>query len=160
MLTPQWWQLAPATVILATAVLLARLSGQQPWAGRGSAGRVGALGSSLVLVAAAAAVAYAASMIRSSRAGVPDDITWGLAHLPMQAAFALALASSAALAAFFRGAGRRTVGWTAGVSAVWLGAVSVVYPDHMGSLGRPGAIAAVVWGLVCAVSIRQTDRAA
>lgn len=157
--TPQWWQLAPAAVLLVTAVLLADLSGQRLRPGRRSASRVGLLLGSLVLGAAVGAVVYAASMIRSSRAGLPDDVTWGLDHLPVQAALGLALAGSAALAACSEGPGRRVVGWTAGVSAVWLGGVSVVYPDHLGSLGQPGGLAAIVWGLVYAACIRRTGRA-
>ena len=41
--------------------------------------------------------------------------------------------------------------WSAAVSALWLGLLSVAYPGHLGSVGRIGGVAAIVWGAALAV---------
>jgi len=117
--------------------------------------------STLVLLAAAAAVVYAVQMIEAANAGRPDDNTWGLMHLPMQAALGLALAGSAAISVLAGASGAS--GWKlsvlpSSVSAVWLGAVSVAYPTHLGSLGWSGGIAAIVWGLAFAAITLSSPR--
>ncbi len=101
-------------------------------------------------------VVYALSMVREARPGTPDDDTWWLWHLPMQAAFALLVAAAASLAA--RGVAARASMWwaviaVAVVSAAWLGVLSLTYPDHLGSLGRRGGIAAAVWCGLFAISL-------
>ncbi len=147
-LTPAWAQLIPEAGLVATAILLARLSRQRlqlMW--NWSARKLGAVRGALVLVALAAAIVYAVEMIGASRAGLPDDVTWGLDHLPMQAAFAIAVPAVAALGAGSREPGWRICVWSAAVSAVWLGVVSIVYPEHLGSLGRPLGMAAAAWGV-------------
>ena len=104
----------------------------------------------LALVALAGSIVFAAAMIRFADAGAPDDNTWELMHLPMQAAFGLALAGSAVVAV---GAGPsshsrwRLPFMPAAVSAVWFGAVSVLYPDHVGSLGTLAGAACAGWGI-------------
>jgi hypothetical protein len=105
----------------------------------------------LVVVAVVAAAVYAWEMLDAHRAGVRDDVTLYLDHLPMQAAFAMALALSAAVAVLAGGA--RAPGWRAAalpsaVSAVWFGAVSVAYPEHLGSLGAAGGYVAIAWGVL------------
>jgi hypothetical protein len=147
-LIPAWALLIPGVGLLATAILLARLSRQRLRFMRNwSARRVGAVRGALLLPALAAAIGYAVEMIGASRAGVPDDVTWGLHHLPMQAAFAIAVPTVAALGAGSREPGWRICVWSAAVSAVWLGVVSIVYPQHLGSLGGPLGLAAVAWGI-------------
>jgi hypothetical protein len=147
-LTPAWAQLIPGAGLLVTAILLARLSRQRlrvmwDWSAR----RVGAVRGALLLLALPAAVVYAVDMIGASRAGAPDDVTWGLDHLPMQAAFAIAVPAVAALGAGSREPGWRICVWSATFSAVWLGVVSIVYPQHLGSLGRLLGMAAAGWGV-------------
>jgi len=105
----------------------------------------------LAALAAAGAVTYALQMIAAAHAGKPDDDTWGLMHLPMQAAFALALAGSASTTVLAGGA--KAPGWRlstlpTAVCAVWFGGVSIVYPDHLGSVGQPAGFAVIVWGVV------------
>jgi hypothetical protein len=77
-------------------------------------------------------------------------------HLPMQAALGVALAGSRG---DFGVGGRGRRCWLevsvlpSCVSAVWLGAVSVAYPTHLGSLVRGWGIAAIVWGLAFAAVV-------
>jgi hypothetical protein len=107
----------------------------------------------LAVVAAVSSVAYAATMIQAARAGHSDDDTWGLMHLPMQAAFALSVAGVAVLAVLAgaaKSAGWQVSAWSAAVSALWLGLLSVAYPA-LGQRGRIGGVAAIVWGAALAV---------
>lgn len=153
-ITPALPQLIAATALVATAVALAALSRQRlspihGWPAQGADGLLAVL----VVVAAVPAVAYAAQMIHAARSGKPDDETWWLNHLPMQAAFGVAVVVTAALATMGEASGEpgwRVPAWSAAVSAAWLGAVSVVYPDHLGSLGSTLGTAAVVWGALFA----------
>jgi hypothetical protein len=104
---------------------------------------------SLALVAVAAALLYAVAMIRAAHDGTPDDETWGLMHLPMQAGFGLALAGSALVGVSAAASGQARWRWPlmlAAVSAVWFGVVSMLYPEHLGSLGAIGGAACVGWG--------------
>ncbi|MGZ4438702.1 MAG: hypothetical protein ACXVW6_13765 [Nocardioidaceae bacterium] len=119
----------------------------------------------LVVLSAAGAATYAVRMVAAAHAGSLDEETWGLMHLPMQAAFGLALAGSAATAVLNGGAscapGWKVATLPASLSAVWFGSVSVLYPEHLGSVGRPGGVAAIVWGLAFAAlafSHRATSR--
>ena len=151
--TPAWPQLVPGAGLLATVIVLARLSRQRAWSPRDwSLRHAGPVSGALVLVAVIGAVGYAASMIQAARVGYPDDVTWGLDHLPMQAAFGVALAASVGLGAASREPGWRVCAWSAAVSAIWLGAVSVAYPEHLGRLGRPLGFAAIAWGLLFAAA--------
>lgn len=103
----------------------------------------------LAAVAVVAAAGYAWDLLRLARSGQPDEVTWGLMHLPMQASFALALAGCAVVAVLARGAhGSRGSALLPAVAAAWFGVVSVLYPDVVGSAGRAGGIACVVWALV------------
>ncbi len=112
----------------------------------------------LVLVAAVAGVAYAADMIAAGRAGRhPVDHTWGLDHWPMQASLGLCIPAVAAIAVLRLPCGR-VAAWTAAVSAVWLGVVSVLFPQHAGSLGRTAGTACATWGLLLAVESVLTTR--
>ena len=90
-----------------------------------------------------AALVYAWDMLDAARGGANDDNTNGLMHLPMQAAFGLAVTASAVVAAVSLANG--VTGWwfafvPAALSAVWFGVVARAYPDHLGSIGQVGAI--------------------
>lgn len=115
----------------------------------------------LVALAAIAAVIYAVQMISAAWSGRLDEETWGLMHLPMQAACGLALAGSAGTAVLAGGTG--APGWRlatlpGSVSAVWFGAVCLAYPHLLGSVGEPAGIAAIAWGVAFA-GIALTQRA-
>ena len=78
-----------------------------------------------------------------------DDNTWGLMHGPMQAGFALAVPVAAGVAVLAMA--NALAGWwfaviPPAVSAVWFGAVSVRYPDLVGSPGEVGGLLAICWG--------------
>ena len=154
-ITPAWGQVVTGVLLLLTALLLSWWAGQPAWPVGGlRARRLDRWLGALVVVAAAGAVWYAAEMIQQARSGRPDDDTWGLMHLPMQAAFGLALAGSAAITWLAAGSGGTpAAGWRvsavpAALSACWLGVVSLMYPGHLGSLGDAGGVAAIAWGLL------------
>jgi hypothetical protein len=105
---------------------------------------------SLVLVAVTAAVTYAAQMVLAIGEAA-DDVSWSLHHLPMQAAFGVAIAGSAAVSTLAGAARER--GWRAAavppaVSATWFGAASVLHPEQVGSWGITGGWVAVGWGVL------------
>lgn len=103
-ITPAWSQLFPAVGLIATAVLVGLLARQGFTPGRGVGMQsVDPVLVGLVMVAAVPAVRYAGQMMHAARTGVPDDITWGLPHLPMQAAFAFALVLAGLVAAVGEG---------------------------------------------------------
>jgi hypothetical protein len=80
-------------------------------------------------------------------------------HLPTQAAFALSVAGVAVLAVLAgaaKSAWWQVSAWSAAVSALWLGLLSVAYPGHLGSVGRIGGVAAIVWG--CGTRGRHRDQ--
>jgi hypothetical protein len=115
----------------------------------------------LLLAVAGAAAVYATAMIDAARSGEPDSITMALRHLPMQAAFALAIPVSAAVAVLASAAG--APGWRiaavpAAVSAAWFGVLSVIYPDHLGSLGQRAGYVAIGWGAAFATAVALTGR--
>jgi hypothetical protein len=103
----------------------------------------------LVAVGMGAALVYAWDMLDAARGGANDDNTNGLMHLPMQAAFGLAVAASAVVAVVSLANGVRG-SWfgfvPAALSAVWFGVVARAYPDHLGSIGEVGGILAIGWG--------------
>ena len=151
LLTPAPRQVLVA-LLLALSVVPSVVASRALWPVRGLSVR-GVDRTLLVLVALAAvgAVTYAVQMIAAARAGKPDDDTWGLMHLPMQAGFGLALAGTAATTVL--AAGAHAVGWRlstlpTAVCAVWFGVVSILYPDHLGSVGEPAGVAVIVWGVV------------
>ncbi len=92
----------------------------------------------LVGLAIGAALVHVWEVVDAARSGVRDDETWYLMHLPMQAAFALAVPAAAMIGvlALANGVG----GWWFAIvppagCAMWFGAVSIKYPDAVGSLG-------------------------
>ncbi len=156
--TPAPAQLLPALGLLAAAGLqraLAEPTLGRDWADGGDVRSLRIRPSvvrswALVAIAAVAAAPYAARMITAGRAGqYPVDITWGLDHWPMQAALAICFPAVAAVAAR-RLPGWEVPAWTTVVSAIWLGAMSLAYPQHAGSLGQAGGLACAAWGVLLA----------
>lgn len=105
----------------------------------------------LAVVGLPAAVRYGDPLARNTTD--VEDITNGVSHYPMQASLALAVVGLVALAALTRS---RMPAWTAGFAACWLGVESLVYPDLRASLGTPGGVLAVTWGLLVIVSARRS----
>jgi len=149
--------LLPALGVVLTAALLSWLGGVQPPAPPSHPVRVSAV---LIAAAVVPAAAYAWDMARST--ADPEE-TVGLDHYPVQAAFAIAVVLVAGLAAYAASAAdpmRWLPGLTAAFSAVWIGALSVVWPHRLGSLGTGWGCAAVVWGaaLLVAVGVEGRER--
>lgn len=148
-------QLVPAVFLALSALVPALLSRLPLGLPPVQPGRVHPLLTSLVGVASVGGVAYAVAMIRAAHAGVPDDNTWGLMHLPMQAALGLALPAVVAVVAVAHAAGQPR--WRVGlafpaITAAGLGVVSLVYPDHLGSLGPLGGAVCLAWAVVLGAS--------
>lgn len=104
----------------------------------------------LVVMAIGAALAYGWDMLAAARGGAHDEKTLGLMHLPMQAAFGLALAASAVVAVLALTNGVQ--GWwiaflPSALSAGWFGVVAGAYPDHLGSIGEVRGMLAVGWAV-------------
>ena len=81
----------------------------------------------LVALAMAAALVHTWEVLDAARSGASDDETWYLMHLPMQAAFALAVPAAAAVAVLAMANG--VAGWWFAIvppagCAMWYGAVS------------------------------------
>jgi hypothetical protein len=157
LITPATGQLAPAVLLAVTGMVLSGLSGHGLVPIRGlSLHGINKGMAVLAVVAAVSSLAYAATMIQAARVGHADDDTWGLMHLPMQAAFALSVAGVTVLAVLAdaaKSAWWQVPAWSAAASAAWLGLLSVAYPGHLGSLGRIGGVAAIAWGVALAVGI-------
>jgi hypothetical protein len=104
----------------------------------------------LVVVGLVASCIYAQDVLALARSGAHDENTLGLVHLPVQAAFGLAVSTSAAVAVLTLA--NRADGWwlacvPAVLSAVWFGAVARAYPDHLASTGRAGSTLTIAWGV-------------
>ncbi len=144
-------QVLTAAFVVACAWVPSRLAGQPLWPVAGLSGRapnrwIGGL----AMAAAAAGITYAISMIMAAHSGDPDETSLDMLHLPVQAGFGLAVGGTALVTASASGAnaaGWRAAALTPALSAVWLGVVSALYPDHLASLGRLGGATAVAWGV-------------
>lgn len=113
----------------------------------------------LVALAMAAALVHIWEVLDAARSGASDDETWYLMHLPMQAAFALAVPAAAAVAVLAMA--NRVGGWWFAIvppagCAMWFGAVSARYPEVVGSLGELPGWFAFAWGLLVAVALWTT----
>jgi hypothetical protein len=113
----------------------------------------------LVVIALGAALVHMWDVVDAARSGARDDETWYLMHLPMQAAFALAVpvAAMTAVLALAHGVG----GWWFAIvppagCAMWFGAVSIRYPDAVGSLGDLAGWLVLAWGCAIAVALWTT----
>ena len=105
----------------------------------------------VVAVGLGGALVYGWHMLDAARGPVKDDDTLGLMHLPMQAAFGVAIAASAVVAVVALANG--VSGWwfafvPPALSAAWFGVVARAYPDHLGSVGDVGGLLSIGWGMV------------
>jgi hypothetical protein len=113
----------------------------------------------LLALGMGAALVHAWVVLDAARSGGRDDDTWYLMHLPMQAGFAVALSVTAAVAVLALANG--VAGWWFAIMppagcAVWFGAVSVKYPEGVGSLGELTGWFAAGWGIALAVTLWTT----
>jgi hypothetical protein len=97
-------------------------------------------------------LAYALDMWSANRDERPDsDITNGIDHYAVQGALGLALAVLPPLVAL-RPALTPLVPVCAGISAAYLGLVSLAWQDAAAGFGRAWSVAAIAWGL-CLVAV-------
>lgn len=120
-------------------------------AGEAVSGPLAALGAAAVIPA----VAYATAMLDRARAAGPSCFLGRCAEgdrFAETAALAVAVVLVALLASL-RTSGWRLPAWCAGITAIVLGATSLVFPRELGALGAPWAVAAAVWGAACIVTV-------
>jgi hypothetical protein len=108
----------------------------------------------LVLAAAGAAplLALAAHMYRLNRQDAGEaigELTMGVDHHAVQGALAMALAALAVVAAGWP-RGRRAIGTSAGVSAAYVGMVSLAFPEAWAGFGPTWSVLCAVWGAAVA----------
>ena len=147
--------LLPGLGVLLTAACLAAL---RPPAPSLASARPGRLSTVVFAVGVLPAAAYAWEMARATEN--PED-TWGLDHYPAQAAFAIAVVLVALLAAYAvgrPGPGRWLAAGTAAYSAVWFGALSLTWPERVGSLGTGWGVVAITWGVALVVATAVDGR--
>lgn len=109
----------------------------------------------LALVGVPVALGYGAPLVHNTT--YVEDITNGVSHYPMQASLALAVVGSVAVAALTRS---RLPAWTAGFSAIWLGAESIGYPHLRASLGTTGGAMTLAWGVLVIAAVEMARRRA
>jgi hypothetical protein len=146
-------QLIPAAGVAVNALVIAALTGARfvgppldPWLRW------------LVVAGAVGGGAFAASAVDNHPMTRPD-ITWGLDHLPMQAALGLSVITVGMVATAALGgrvSGWRVPVWTLAVAVGWVGYWSTVYPDVAGSMGRGFGWSAVAWA-VAFVAVAETQ---
>jgi hypothetical protein len=94
---------------------------------------------------------YAIAMWDLNRQNRSDtDITVGIDHYSVQGAYGLALLGLVTVAALWP-AGRLLAGTCAGLSAVYLGAVSWAWHPTQGSFNQTWSVLCAVWGIVVIV---------
>jgi hypothetical protein len=99
----------------------------------------------LSVIALPVAAVFASDMATAAREGRdPVDLTWDFDHWPIQAAAALVIPLAGAVLSF-RLPGWRPMVFIVAVGAAWFGTVSIVYPDHAGSLGTVIGWASIFW---------------
>jgi hypothetical protein len=101
----------------------------------------------LSLLALAPAIAWLLTQSELQRTGNAADPHWEFHHYSGMAAAALAL-PICGLAASLRESGRRLGAWLVGVSAVLIGAGSLLFSDYAGAFDTPWAWLTLVWGMV------------
>ncbi|HEY3529757.1 MAG TPA: hypothetical protein VGK78_11455 [Nocardioides sp.] len=145
----------PGVGVVLTAAVVAVLVGTRV---SGVPGRPTPLAAIVAVVAVPPAAAYAWEMARSTEN--PEE-TWGLDHYPLQAAFAIAVVLVALLTAYAvrrPGRGCWLPACTSACSAIWFGALSLVWPERLGSLGTAWGAAAVVWGIALLAAVAVDER--
>jgi len=147
--TPLAWV---AVLLALETLVVAWLAGspRRSWTARG----VSAPMLALAAVGLVPWIVYALDMWESNRQERPDsDITNGIDHYAVQGALGLALAVLPPLVAL-RPALTPLVPMCAGISAAYLGLVSLAWQDAAAGFGRAWSVAAIAWGLgLVAVSV-------
>jgi hypothetical protein len=91
------------------------------------------------------AAVYSWDMAARNRRVGGLDITMGVDHYAVQAALPIAIVAATSVAAGWP-SGRRLLGFSAGISAGYLGLVSYNWPATAGAVGSEWSIATVIWG--------------
>lgn len=100
---------------------------------------------------------YTLHAFENSRMGttVEDSITWGIQHWPVQGSTGLTLGLSAVLMAFWVPC-QGLLRVTTSLSATYIGAAMLAYPDRAGAMDGPmWGVAMVLWGTVLALPLPQ-----
>lgn len=112
------------------------------------------------LVGAIPALAYAAAMLGLARSAGPSCFAGQCAQgdrFAEAAALGMALIAVGLLASA-RTPGWRLAAWAAGVAASIFGVASVALPDVSGSIGVPGGLLVVAWGVLVVASAEWDTR--
>jgi hypothetical protein len=115
----------------------------------------------LSIIALPVAALFAFEMAAAAREGRhPVDLTYDFDHWPIQAAAALVIPLAGAMLSF-RLPGWRLMVFLVAAGTAWFGTVSIIYPDHAGSLGTVTGWAAVIWaaGFAASTFHRFAERA-
>lgn len=106
----------------------------------------------LSIIALPVAALFAFEMAAAAREGRhPVGLTYDFDHWPIQAAAALVIPLAGAMLSF-RLPGWRLMVFLVAAGTAWLGTVSIIYPDHAGSLGTVTGWAAAIWAAGLAAS--------
>lgn len=146
--------MAVAALIAASVLVIAGLTRKAA----GTSPRVWKLSWQYLLIAAAGVplwLSYALYALEMSRQGRSDDTSWGIEHWPVQGAVGLTLGLSAVLMAAWV-PGRALMRLTTSVSATFIGAAMLAYPDRAGAMDSPmWGVAMVIWGTLLALPLPQ-----
>lgn len=97
------------------------------------------------VIALPVAALFASEMVTAAREGRdPVSFTWDFDHWPIQAAATLVIPFAGAVLSF-RLPGWRLMVFIVAAGAAWFGTVSIVYPDHAGSLGAVTGWTSMIW---------------
>jgi len=139
-----------AVLAVQTTVLLALL---RPWREPLRLGRPSLPMAGLAAAGAVPWLVHAGTVFAANRRGAGEtigDITNGVDHYAVQGALALALIALPALAAVWP-RGRRHLGVAAGLSAAYLGLVSLAFPDSWAGFSPTWSALCLAWGLAVVV---------
>jgi hypothetical protein len=97
------------------------------------------------VVALPVAAVFASDMATAARQGRdPVSLTWDFDHWPIQAAAALVIPLAGAVLSL-RLPGWRFMVFIVAAGAAWFGNMSIIYPDHAGSLGTATGWGSIIW---------------
>jgi hypothetical protein len=110
----------------------------------------------LTAVVAVPLVFYVLDQIGLQKSGIEADPHWAGSHYQFAGEFGvhLILLGVVGSTAF---TGRRVTAWMAGVSALFMGAASAVFPDQTSSLGIVWGLALATWGLLFILTSERVD---
>lgn len=111
----------------------------------------------LSLLALVPAVAFVLTQSELQRTGSAADPHWEFHHYSGMAASVLAL-PLCAFGASFHEPGRRLGAWLVGISALMIGAGSLLLSDHAGALDELWAWLAIGWGIAVVIFAEASDR--